>query len=63
MVGSEDSTHPTDYRLANYTMTVPFTDYRLLFSPRWRELPGAVPVILLLILCVGPAALMVWRYR
>jgi hypothetical protein len=44
-------------------MTIPFTDYRLLFSPRWSELPGAVQVILLLVLCVVPAALMVWLYR
>src|SRR5258708_21545447 len=44
-------------------MTIPFTDYRLLFSPRWSELPSAVQVILLLVLCVVPAVLMVSLYR
>jgi hypothetical protein len=44
-------------------MTIPFTDYRLLFAPRWSELPGAMQAILLLALCVVPTALMVWLYR
>jgi hypothetical protein len=44
-------------------MTIPFTDYRLLFSPRWSELPSAVQAILLLVLCVVPVILMIWLYR
>jgi len=44
-------------------MTVPYTDYRILFSPRWSELPGAIQGILLVLLCVAPAALMISLYR
>src|SRR5713101_2742212 len=44
-------------------MNVPFTDYRLLFSPRWSELPGLVQVILLVLLCLVPAVLMISLYQ
>src|SRR6266851_4179453 len=44
-------------------MNVPFTDYRILFSPRWSELPGAVQGILLVLLCMAPAVLMISLYR
>jgi hypothetical protein len=44
-------------------MNIPFTDYRLLLSPRWAELPGPVQGILLLVLCVAPVILMISLYR
>ena len=44
-------------------MNIPFTDFRLLFSPRWSELSGVVQGILLVVLCLAPAVLMIWLYR
>jgi hypothetical protein len=44
-------------------MTIPFTDYRILLSPRWSELPSVVQGILLVILCVVPAVLMISLYK
>jgi hypothetical protein len=44
-------------------MTVPFTDYRILFSPRWSELSGVAQGVLLLVLCMAPVILILWLYR
>jgi hypothetical protein len=44
-------------------MSIPFTDYRLLLSPRWSELSGVMQWILLALLCLAPVVLMIWLYR
>jgi hypothetical protein len=44
-------------------MKLPFTDYRILFSPRWSELSGVMQGMLLVVLCLAPIVLMLWLYR
>jgi hypothetical protein len=44
-------------------MTLPFTDYRIIFSPRWSEMSSVTQGMLLAVLCLVPAVLMLWLYR
>jgi hypothetical protein len=42
---------------------LPLTDASLLLSPRWGQLPGPLQVLVLLLVCGVPVALVVWLYR
>src|SRR4051812_37026537 len=46
-----------------FRISLPFTDWSLLLSPRWGDMGSAAQVTLLALLGLVPVALVVWLYR
>src|SRR5207244_1324223 len=46
-----------------FRISLPFTDWTVLLSPRWSELDSAGQIALLTVLALVPIALVLWLYR